>query len=250
MTIVSSAETEFSLLAADGKEIWGVKHSPPQAPSVAIVLVHGLTGRMTEYIHIMLGKILSQAGFAVFRFDQYGDEESQRRFHSSTIRLHVSDTKTVIEHVRSLGFKKIVLAGHSLGSPVAIEATDPGIAGLMLLDPTGDPKDRIKEWEVRDHQRGVSFLDWRMRIMLGEEWIEDAKTFPDPYERFAQVTCPSLIIAAEGAKQMGYCIRYREARPTVPEILIIPGATHCFIEAGAVEALGSAMERWIVANVS
>jgi pimeloyl-ACP methyl ester carboxylesterase len=243
-------ETTFSLLAGDGKEIHGVMHSPSQVPTVAVILVHGLTGQMTQYLHIMLGKLLSRAGFAVFRFDQYGDEESQRRFHTSTIRLHVSDTKTAIEHVRSLGFKKIVLAGHSLGSPIAIEATDPGIAGLMLLDPTGDPKDRIKDWEVRDSQRELSFLDWRVRIMLGEEWIEDAKTFPDPYKRFSQVTCPSYIIAAECAEQMKYCVRYREARPTLPEILVVPGATHCFTEEGAVEALGRAMEQWIVGSVA
>lgn len=248
MTLSLNAEVEFSLLAGNGKEIRGVMHSPSQAPTVAVVLVHGLTGHMTEYIHIMLGKILSQSGFAVFRFDQYGDEEKQRRFHTSTIRLHVSDTKRVISYVRSLGFQKIVLAGHSLGSPIAIEATDPEIAGLMLLDPTGDPKDRVKEWEVRDTQRGVSFLDWRVRIMLGEEWIEDAKTFPDPYSRFSEIKCPSLIIAAECADQMKYCVRYRGARPTAPEIVVIPGATHCFTEAGAVEALGNAMERWIVEN--
>jgi pimeloyl-ACP methyl ester carboxylesterase len=219
MAIAPNTEVDFSLLAGDGKEIRGVMHSPSQAATVAVVLVHGLTGHMTEYIHIMLGKILSQSGFAVFRFDQYGDEE------------------------------KIVLAGHSLGSPIAIEASDPGIAGLMLLDPTGDPKDRIKEWEVRDPERGVSFLDWRVRIMLGEAWIEDAKTFPDPYTLFSEVTCPSLIIAAECADQMKYCVRYRDVRPTLPEILVIPRATHCFTEEGTVEALGSAMGRWIVGNV-
>jgi hypothetical protein len=119
----------------------------------------------------------------------------------------------------------------------------------MLLDPTGDPKDRIKEWEVRDPERGVSFLDWRVRIMLGEAWIEDAKTFPDPYTLFSEVTCPSLIIAAECADQMKYCVRYRDVRPTLPEILVIPRATHCFTEEGTVEALGSAMGRWIVGNV-
>jgi pimeloyl-ACP methyl ester carboxylesterase len=242
-------EQPFTLTSSDGKDICGFVHTPTRATTVAVVLVHGLTGHMSEYIHCMLAKQLCSAGFAVVRFDQYGNGENQRRFHTSTISLHVSDTKRVIEHSRSLGFEKIVLAGHSLGSPVAVMAMDVGVAGLILIDPTGDPKQRIKDWEVQDPELGFSFLDWRMRIVLGKEWIEDAKRALDPYTLFSKVTCPALVVAAECAEQMPYCVRYLAARPATPETVIIPGASHCFTEQGTVEALGDALVEWIGINV-
>jgi pimeloyl-ACP methyl ester carboxylesterase len=250
MTTSNRTETPFTLVASDGKHIPGIMHTPPQAAKVAVVLVHGLTGSMSEYMHMMLAKLLSRAGFAVFRFDQYGYEESQRKFHTSTLSLHVSDTKAVVEYVRSLGFERVVLAGHSLGSPIAIDAADQEIAGLMLLDPSGDPKEQIKEWQTQDPRQGLSYLDWRVRIVLGDAWIEDAKAFRDPYERFSQLSCPVLLVAAERADQMKFCERYRAARLLTPETLVIADATHCFIEEGAAEALSAAMEKWITDNVA
>ncbi len=245
MKVEIKSQTEFSLVANDGARIAGVCHSPQQPTKVAVVLVHGLTGHMCQYLHIMLGTLLARAGFAVFRFDQYGDEDDQRKFHTSTIRSHVADTKTVIEYVRSLGFEKVVLAGHSLGAPIAVEAADTLIAGLILLDPSGDPKDRINEWQVSDERRGSSFLDWRTRTILGEAWVEDARTFPDPYERLSQLECPVCIVAAERAEQMKFCERYRDAHVSKPDVLTIAGATHCFTEEGVVEDLGDAMAEWL-----
>ncbi len=242
---MTTRETPFCLPTSDGKRISGIMYNPPQSSQVAVVLVHGLTGHMTEYLHIMLARYLLRAGLPVFRFNLYGDEANERKFHDSTIRLHVSDTKCVVEHARSLGFSRVVLIGHSLGSPVAIEATDPEISGLVLLDPTGDPKDRIKDWQTYDPRHQLSFLDWRIRIILGEEWIADAKTFPDPFEQVSKVRCPVQIIAAERAEQMTYCVRYRESLANRPEIQVISGATHCFTEDGAVESVGQAIEDWI-----
>jgi pimeloyl-ACP methyl ester carboxylesterase len=249
MSSVHGIEKTFVISTSDRKEICGFVHTPIRPTKTAVVLVHGLTGSMSEYIHCMLAKQLCSAGFAVVRFDQYGDGENQRRFHTSTISVHASDTRSVIEYARSLGFERIILAGHSLGSPVAIMAMDSGVVGLILIDPTGDPKQRIKEWEVRDPDLGFSFLDWRVRIVLGAEWIEDAKRAPDPYELYAKVECPTLVIAAECADQMQYCVRYREARPTTPEIVIIPGASHCFTEQGTVETLGDVMIQWSCSNL-
>jgi pimeloyl-ACP methyl ester carboxylesterase len=242
-------EEPFSITSPDGKQICGFLHTPNRSTKIALILVHGLTGHMSEYIHIMLAKQLCSEGFAAIRFDQYGDGDNQRRFHTATISLHVSDTKSVIEYARSLGFEKIILAGHSLGSPISVMAIDSRISGLVLIDPSGDPKQRIRDWETAVPEIGLSFLDWRIRIILGEEWIKDAKTAPDPYDLFSKVTCPVLVIAAERADQMQYCLRYHAARPATPETVIIAGASHCFTEQGTVEALGDTLACWLGSNV-
>jgi pimeloyl-ACP methyl ester carboxylesterase len=214
-----------------------------------VVLVHGVTGHMDEYIHIRLARLLNEEGYSVIRFNQYGDEPRARKFHNSTIREHVSDTQDVLAYATKEGYSKLVLAGHSLGSPVAIAATGDSVRGLILIDPTGRPMDRIKDWETYDAEHKISYLDWSRRIILGERWVEDAKSFPDSYLQFASVTCPVQIIAAELAEQMKYCERYREVHPGHPAIQMVPGATHCFPEEGATEALGSLISKWIMSNV-
>ena len=241
-------EHTFAITAADSAEIHGVLHRSSRSDLPLIVLVHGLTGHMDEYIHLRLARLLSENGFPVIRFNQYGDEERARKFHDSTIREHVSDTQAVIAYAAKQGFSRGVLAGHSLGSPVAIGATGPSVCGLILIDPTGRPSDRIKEWETYDSELKISYLNWSRRILLGARWIEDAKSFPDPYEQFAKIKCPVQIIAAQNADQMRFCEGYRDAHPAHPDIQVIPNATHCFPEEGAVEALAALISEWITSS--
>ena len=239
-------EKSFVIETDDGKRIYGCLHSPVDSDlGKAIILVHGLTGHMNEHIHLMLGRYLSRKGYAVLRFNQYGDGAGARVFHETTIRMHVSDTRAVIQYAHQLGFKEIILAGHSLGSPVAIGATDTLVDSLILLDPTGPPRERIEVWQTYDPKHQLSYLDWSMRIVLGEQWIKDARTFPDSYEAFARISCPVLIIATELGEQMPFCQRYASIHPAKPEIKIIPKSGHCFTEEAAVERLADSLEQWL-----
>ena len=243
-------EQAFVINTSDDAEIHGYLHRASDQSRPIVVLVHGLTGHMDEYIHVRLGRLLSKEGFSVIRFNQYGDEPRARKFHDSTISKHVSDTKDVIAYAIKEGYSTIVLAGHSLGSPVAIAATGESVSGLILIDPTGRPADRIKDWQTYDAEYNVSYLDWSRRIILGERWIEDAISFPDSYLQFASITCPVQIIAAERADQMKYCERYREVHPVHPVIEVVPNATHCFPEEGATEGLGSMISKWITSSLN
>jgi pimeloyl-ACP methyl ester carboxylesterase len=238
-------EKSIVIATSDNAEIHGVLHQPQNQGHPIIVLVHGLTGHMEEYIHLRLARLLSRHGYPVIRFNQYGDQERARKFYTSTITQHVSDTRDVVNYARQEGFEKIILAGHSLGSPVAIAAAGSSIEALILIDPTGWPKDRIRVWKTQDPLLNISYLDWSKRILLGERWIEDAKTSPDPYLQFARLQCPVQIIAAANADQLAFCTRYSDAHPQHPEIQIVPNATHCFTEDGAVETLAGLMIEWI-----
>jgi pimeloyl-ACP methyl ester carboxylesterase len=242
-------EQPFVITTLDNAEIYGVLHPSSEGHRPLVVLVHGLTGHMDEYIHLRLARLLNAQGYPVIRFNQYGDEERARKFHTSTIREHVSDTQGVLAYASEKGFSKVVLAGHSLGSPVAIAATGESVHGLILIDPTGRPMDRIKDWQTYDSECKISYLDWSRRIILGERWIDDAKSFPDSYQQFASVACPVQIIAAQKADQMKFCERYREVHPEHPDIQVIPNATHCFPEVGTVEALASLMMEWMAGHV-
>lgn len=240
-------EQPFVLETPDDKRIYGLLHPAQKGNTNApvVVIVHGLTGHMNEYMHIRLAQLLSRNGYPAIRFSHYEDEPGARTFHDSTIREHVADTTTVLEYARSKGYSRVILAGHSLGSPVAIAATTDQVDGLILVDPTGWPADRIKDWQTYDPEHRVSYLNWARRIILGERWIKDAQTFPNSYDQFSKVACPIHIIAAERGDQMAYCQRYHEIHPAHPPIKIISAATHCFTEEGATESLATEISVWL-----
>jgi pimeloyl-ACP methyl ester carboxylesterase len=158
---------------------------------------------------------------------------------------HVEDTVEVIAFARKLGFEKIALIGHSLGAPIAIEASKNIVQALVLWDPTGAPSERIREWETKDSSGSCSYIDWGMRIILGEDWIESAKTFPDPFETLSRLTIPVKIIAAENGGMIDYAERYLLRLPESSDLTIISGAGHIFSEFDAAESLARTTTDWL-----
>lgn len=80
-------EKAFVLTTSDDAEIHGVLHPSSNKSRPMVVLVHGLTGHMDEYIHLRLARLLNGEGYSVIRFNQYGDEPRARKFHTSTMAL-------------------------------------------------------------------------------------------------------------------------------------------------------------------
>jgi pimeloyl-ACP methyl ester carboxylesterase len=238
-------EEKFSLAASDAKQIYGVLHHPNRTSSTLVLLVHGLTGHMNEFLHIHYARYQAALGVAVIRFNQYDDQAGARRFHESTISLHVTDTRTVMAFARERGYKNVVLVGHSLGAPVAITACDPQTAGLLLWDPTTAPALRVREWETRDRERNIAYLDWEKRIILGEAWLADARSFPDPFARIAECEIPVKIIAAEQGGHLEHCRLYREALGRAHQYVVVPGAGHVFADEGAAERLALETASWV-----
>jgi pimeloyl-ACP methyl ester carboxylesterase len=238
-------ETPFSIPTVDGKRIYGAMHVPALKTSSIAILVHGLTGHMDEYLHLTFARSSATRPFAVARFNQYDDRDGARRFYDSTISLHVADTKAVMKYLQSLGYEKLALIGHSLGAPVAIAAVDTDTRALVLWDPTSSPAERVRDWETRDPKHHIAYLDWQMRVILGEKWLEDAKTFPDSYAQLSQLKLPVKIIAAEVGGKLAYGQRYRAALGRDHAFAVVPNAGHTFVEEGAIEGLIAETSGWL-----
>lgn len=238
-------ETAVKIPTSDGKVLFGVLHEPSVRSPHCAILVHGLTGHMDEFLHLTFARYLANRGMAVLRFNQYDDLEGARRFHETTIRLHVADTKQVMAYARGRGFESLALVGHSLGAPVSIASVDAETRALVLWDPAESPAERIRQWNTVDKERNISYLDWRVRILLGPGWIEDAMTFPDPYEQLSRLSVPVKILAAELGGLIAEGQRYRAARGGAAALTIVPKAGHCFCEEGAIEHLSVETADWL-----
>ncbi len=238
-------EKPFAIATPDGKKIYGVLHEPEHKTSSAVVIVHGLTGSMNEFLHLTVARYLVKQGLAVFRFNQYDDSEKGRRFYDSTIRLHVADTQTVMAYARDCGYSRLALIGHSLGGPVSITAADSETKALVLWDPSGAPTKRILAWETYDPSLKISYIDWDMRYLLGKDWIQDAKSFPDPFAHIATLKMPIKIIGAELGGNLEHCEHYRKSRGKECAMVVIPKAQHTFVEEGVIEKLCEETGGWL-----
>lgn len=150
-----------------------------------------------------------------------------------------------MQYARALGFKKLVLVGHSLGAPVAIFAADSETNGLVLWDPSDAPTEKIQQWNTFDEMLQISYLDWDKRILLGEDWINDAKSFTDPFEQLRTLTLPVKVIAAEHGGLIPTCERYCRVLAGQHEVSVIPRAGHNFVEEGSIELLTTETETWL-----
>jgi alpha-beta hydrolase superfamily lysophospholipase len=102
---------------------------------IAVLLFHGITAYSGAYE--MAGKPLSAGGYTTFGLDYRGHGLSDgNRGDSPGKDRWITDLAESVRYVKSLGFSKVVILGHSLGVASAIlaaNAVPDEIAGVILL---------------------------------------------------------------------------------------------------------------------
>lgn len=103
--------------------------------NIAVLIFHGFTAYSGPYN--MAGVPISKGGYTVFGLDYRGHGLSGgNRGDSPGKDRWIGDLAEAVKHIKSLGFSKLVVLGHSLGVAAAMCAagTIPNeIAGLILL---------------------------------------------------------------------------------------------------------------------
>jgi acylglycerol lipase len=102
---------------------------------VAVLIFHGFTAHSGAYN--MAGLPISAAGYTTFGLDYRGHGLSDGiRGDSPSKDRWIADLAESVKYVRSLGFTKVIVLGHSLGVASAICAADAvpdEISGLVLM---------------------------------------------------------------------------------------------------------------------
>lgn len=103
--------------------------------NIAVLIFHGFTAYSGPYN--MAGVPFSKGGYTTFGLDYRGHGLSGgNRGDSKGKDRWISDLAEAIKHVKSLGYSKVVVLGHSLGVAAAMcaaNAVPDEIAGLILL---------------------------------------------------------------------------------------------------------------------
>lgn len=101
----------------------------------AVLILHGVTAHSGPYAPA--GRMFSSVGFSTFALDYrgHGLSDGKRGDYSGRDRW-VADISEAVTYIKSLGFDKVVLLGHSLGVAAALYTTrshPDEISGLILL---------------------------------------------------------------------------------------------------------------------
>jgi pimeloyl-ACP methyl ester carboxylesterase len=176
-----------------------VREWPGRGP--ALVCVHGLTSNHTCWAS--LADVLAPE-FRLVAYDLRGRGESDKPPTGYTLQQHGRDLAVLLD---SLGLRRAVLVGHSLGAHIALRfaVTRPGrVRGLVLIDGGFDVRAEIVDALGPAIARlGVEFptLDAFLERMRGLPMFEGRwNPYLDAYFRYDVETLPSGAVRSKVAR--------------------------------------------------
>ena len=133
-------EVELVEFPADGKTLQGAMFQPDAKrfakPSVGVVLVHGVESYWYQGPPMFLASLLADRGYAALA---YNGAHSGESFRTSEFETAVREVGAAIAYMKSRGYQRIALAGHSLGTPIVEyyqgADPDPAVKALALYGP-------------------------------------------------------------------------------------------------------------------
>lgn len=137
----------------DGITLDGIYVPPKRKSKTALVWIHGLSSRFSSGQTLIkeLSDLCKKNGIGYFKFNNRGhdvvnrDGKDKKYLQGGGVEKFeecILDVSATISFARSLGYKKIILAGHSTGANKALyyvyQTQDRRVSGLMLLGPISD----------------------------------------------------------------------------------------------------------------
>lgn len=160
-----SKEEEISVSRSWGK-LSGTLTVPDEGSDAAVLIIAGSgstdrngnsgSGLMTN-TYYMLARALEKEGLASLRYDKQGiggsryrDPELYKQEDRLRLADYIADAEALTDYLKERGFRKIILAGHSEGSLVALVAAteSPDVAAVISLAGAGYPIDEILQFQL------------------------------------------------------------------------------------------------------
>jgi alpha-beta hydrolase superfamily lysophospholipase len=158
----------------DGVSLDGIYVKPAHRSNTALIWVHGLGSRFSsgQTLTKEVSSAASKSGVGYFNFNNRGHDTvnrdgigKKRNLGRAFERFEdcVHDIRAVIREARRLGFKNIVLAGHSTGANKILyylhKTKDRSVKGLLLLAGLSDISAVAKEIGLRELRRRVKIVE-------------------------------------------------------------------------------------------
>ncbi|MFT4249748.1 MAG: alpha/beta hydrolase [Candidatus Woesearchaeota archaeon] len=203
--------------------------------SQVVIFVHGFTGSQFEMQYLSAIHLFLKNGFDTCRFDFYSRKPLSRPLKESSVSSHVQDLRVVIDECMSR-YEEVFLVGHSLGGVVILSSELSEVSAVVLWDPTCT-------WKSLEEKKAkfVSGVDayvfsWGVYFLVSKELVSEMLSL-DMSVLVSNVSVPCKFVFASNSS------KYSSWKPFLSslnaEVAVVSGASHGFVEEGALEELFS-----------
>lgn len=224
------------------------------------VLCHGFLSSKTSSTNNMLTLILIERRIATFRFDFFGQGESQGPFEQITNTLAVGQALAALDLVRQKGYRRIGLMGSSFGGLVSIltaaQRTD--LACLALKCPVVDFAEELRLEFGDEELARWKATDTIPNIMGGTDRIALRYTFYEDclrqiaYDPARSITAPTVIVQGDKDEHvpLHQSRQLFEALRVKKHLEMVPGADHQFTKGEDFKRMTNVIADWLTEHLT
>jgi hypothetical protein len=244
----------------DGHQVAAILAAPDVPTDRAVLLCHGFLSGKNSTTNKTLTRSFTERGLATFRFDFFGQGESEGPFEVLTVTIALNQALAALDLLRVRGYKRIGLVGSSFGGLVAILTASqrPDIICLGLKCPVADFAEVLRlefgeagmtHWkthhEVPDVTGGPKPV--RLRYALYENCLEY-----DGYKAAGAIRIPTLIVQGDKDElvPLHQSSRLMEALQGKRQLEILRGADHTFSKGEDFKKMTTLLVDWMVKHLN
>lgn len=245
-----SSERAVQINVNESLDIHGIFRGEAAWPLA--VLCPGLGGWMNDLLLFNSSRYFEKHSISTLRVSFYGHDNKQRNIGEFGVKENAADIDSVVDYARARGSSWIGVIGHSYSGMAIIYSRKQAFDAAVLWDPSHtDGYDTIESKEnlKRDFLYSTELSSYISA--MGPGYVLSRKVFEDyapgsstMAEAFKVAT---LVINAEnsGEAMRSYGQDYTDIINAPTKHVIIPNATHPFVEDGTSEVLFETTVKWI-----
>lgn len=214
----------------------------PSTSESIIILCHGfMSDKYSKGRFERLATAFNKSGHSAMSFDFSGCGESDDDV--LTVDKEVDDLKSAIQFVKSKGYKKVALYGHSLGTLICLKSYGPEIITMVLTGALTGPmkynwskfftKEQMQELEEKGYLTEYTSQEDRRKIIIDDRILKDFELI-NQEELLKDVDCPILIIHGNNDEEEKLLHERSKIAMTLlskdSKLEVIDGADHSFLD--------------------
>lgn len=253
-------EERLSFSDPCGHRISAILTIPDGGTDQIAVLCHGFLSSKTSSTNNTLTRTLIGHGIGTFRFDFFGQGESDGPFEQITTTLGVQQAQAAIDLMKQKGYGRIGLMGSSFGGLVATLTASQraDLACLALKCPVVDFTEELRLEFGPDEMTQWKATDTIPNIMGGPDRIKLRYTFYEDalrciaYDPARSINAPTIIVQGDKDEHvpLHQSRQLYETLQTKKHFEMLPGADHQFTKGDDFKRMTTVIADWLIQHLT